>query len=64
MSKYDNNQLVQFIGVDNNMVPIIDFLKDCLQFDEKDEENINEFVWYVLGDGMKIDLEFEKIFKT
>ena len=64
MSKYDNNQLVQFIGVDNNMVPITDFWKDCLQFDEKDEENINEFVWYVLGDGMKIDLEFEKIFKT
>lgn len=64
ISKYDNNQLAQFIGVDNNMVPITDFLKEYLHIDEKEEDNINEFVGNVLGDGMKIDLAFEKLFKA
>ena len=26
------------------MVPITDFLKECIQIDEKDEDNINDFV--------------------
>lgn len=64
ISKYDNNKLAQFIGVDNNMIPITDFLKDFLKMDEKEEENINEFVENVLRDGMKIDLAFDKLFKS
>ena len=46
------------------MVPITDFLKECIQIDEKDEDNINDFVWNVLGDGLKIDKAFEKLFKS
>jgi hypothetical protein len=64
IKNYNNNQLAQFIGVDNNMVPITDFLKECIQIDEKDEDNINDFVGNVLGDGLKIDKAFEKLFKS
>ena len=58
---YNNNQLAQFIGVENNMVPITDFLKDCINIDRKDEDNIKDFVGNVFGDGMKIDMIFEKL---
>ena len=64
ISKYDNNKLAQFIGVENNIIPINDFLKDYLKMDEKEEDNINEFVGNVLGDGLKIDAAFEKLFKA
>ena len=64
IKNYNNNQLAQFIGVDDNMVPITDFLKECIQIDEKDEDNINDFVGNVLGDGLKIDKAFEKLFKS
>ena len=64
ISKYDNNKLAQFIGVENNMLPITDFLKDFLKMDEKEEENINGFVENVFRDGMKIDLAFDKLFKS
>jgi len=64
ISKYDNNQLAQFIGVDNNMLPITDFLKDFLKMDEKEEDNIKEFVENVFRDGMKIDMAFDKLFKS
>ena len=62
ISNYDNNKLAQFIGVDNNMIPITDFLKDFLKMDEKEEDNIQEFVENVFSDGMKIDLAFDKLF--
>ena len=58
---YNNNQLAQFIGVDNNMVPITDFLKDCINIERKDEDNIKDFVGNVLGDGAKIDLIFQNL---
>ena len=64
ISKYDNNQLAQFIGVDNNMIPITDFLKDFLKMDEKEENKIQDFVEKVFSDGMKIDFAFDKLFKT
>ena len=46
------------------MEPITDFLKKCIQLDEKDEDNIKDFVGNVLGDGLKIDKAFEKLFKS
>ena len=58
---YDNNKLAQFIGVDNNMIPITEFLKDVINIDEKEEENINEFVGNVLRNGIKIDLAFDQL---
>ena len=61
ISNYNNNQLAQFIGVENNIVPITDFLKDCIDINEKDEDNIKDFVGNVLGDVAKIDLAFEKL---
>ena len=61
ISNYNNNQLAQFIGVENNFVPITDFLKDCIDINEKDEDNIKDFVGNVLGDVAKIDLAFEKL---
>jgi hypothetical protein len=61
ISKYDNNQLAQFIGVDNNMVPITDFLKECIKIGRKDEDNIKDFVGNVLGDGAKIDMIFQNL---
>ena len=60
----NNNKLAQFIGVENNILPITDFLKDFLKMNEKEEENINEFVENVFRDGMKIDLAFDKLFKS
>ena len=61
ISNYNNNQLAQFIGVENNIVPITDFLKDCININEKEEDNIKDFVGKVLEDGIKIDLAFEKL---
>ena len=61
ISNYNNNQLAQFIGVENNVVPITDFLKDCIGINEKEEDNIKDFVGGVLEDVAKIDLAFEKL---
>ena len=61
ISNYNNNQLAQFIGVENNIVPITDFLKHCIDINEKDEDNIKDFVGGVLEDVAKIDLAFEKL---
>ena len=61
ISNYNNNQLAQFIGVENNVVPITDFLKDCIDINEKDEDNIKDFVGNVLRYVAKIDLAFEKL---
>ena len=62
ISNYDNNKLAQFIGVDKNIVPITDFLKDALNIEEKEETNIEEFTKSVFKDGLKIDLAFDKLF--
>ena len=62
ISNYDNNKLAQFIGVDKNIIPITDFLKNALKIDEKEETNIEEFTKSVFQDGLKIDLAFDKIF--
>ena len=61
INNYNNNQLAQFIGVENNIVPITNFLKDFIDINEKDEDNIKDFVGKVIGDGIKIDLAFEKL---
>ena len=42
-------------------MPITDFLKDCININEKEEDNIKDFVGKVLEDGIKIDLAFEKL---
>ena len=62
IKNYNNEQLEQFIGVNNNMIPITDFLKECIQIDEKYEDNINDFVANILADGLIIDKVFEKLF--
>ena len=64
ISNYDNNKLAQFIGVDKNMIPITDFLKDVLKIDEKEEKDIKEFAKSVFLDGLKIDLAFDKLFQS
>ena len=61
IKNYNDDQLAQFIGVENNMVPITDFLRDCININEKDEDNINDFVRNVLGDGLRIDKAFEDL---
>ena len=63
ISNYNNEQLAQFIGVDNNYIPITKFLTDVIKIDEKDEKDIKTFVWNVLGDGIAIDKAFDQIFK-
>ena len=63
ISNYDNNKLAQFIGVDKNIIPITDFLKDALKIDEKEETDLEEFTKSVFQDGLKFDLAFEKLFK-
>jgi len=64
ISNYDNNKLAQFIGVDKNMIPITDFLKDVLKIEEKEEKDIKEFAKSVFLDGLKIDLAFDKLFQS
>jgi Mg-chelatase subunit ChlD len=64
ISNYDNNQLAQFIGVDKNIIPITDFLKNALKLDEKEETSIEEFTKSVFQNTMKIDLAFDKLFKS
>ena len=36
INNYNNNQLAQFIGVENNIVPITTFLKDCIDINENE----------------------------
>ena len=64
IAKYNNEQLAQFIGVDNNMIPMSEFLQNVVQRDEKDENNIQEFVNNVMGDAIKIDDAFNKLFPS
>ena len=61
---YDNNKLAQFIGVDNNMIPITEFLNDAFKIDEKEEEDIQEFVGNVLSHGVRFDLAFDKLIES
>ena len=63
ISKFDNNQLAQFIGVENNFIPIYDFLKNVVKIEEKEETDIKEFVKNVFKDGIKIDMAWDKMFK-
>ena len=62
ISNYNNNQLAQFIGVENNFIPITQFLSDVIKIEEKDEKDIKTFVGNALGDGLMIDKAFEKLF--
>ena len=64
ITNYDNNRLAQFIGLDNNMIPLTDFLKDVIKIDEKDEENVHDFIGKVLGDGLKFDMAFDKLMES
>ena len=61
IAKYNNEQLAQFIGVDNNMIPMAEFLQNIVQRDEKEENNVKEFVSNVMGDAIKIDDAFNKL---
>ena len=62
ITKYDNNELAQFIGVWRNVTPIDDFLNKFLKIDKREEKNVNEFVNNVLKDEGRIDLALEKWF--
>ena len=62
ISKYNNDQLAQFIGVENNFISIDDFLKNVVKIDEKEKTDIKEFVKNVLKDGIKIDMAWDKMF--
>ena len=62
ITKYDNNELAQFIGVGNNVTPIEDFLNKYLKIDKREEKNVNDFVNNVLKDERRIDLALEKLF--
>ena len=61
ISKFNNEELAQYIGVENNMIPIEDFLK-IGKIGEKEEKNINEFFQNVWREASKIDSAFEKVF--
>ena len=61
---FNNTELAQFIGVENNMVQINEFLKDFININELDEDTINDFVGNTLENGMKIDLIFDNILKS
>ena len=62
ITKYDNNELAQFIGVGRNVTPIDDFLNKFLKIDKREEKNVNDFVNNVLQDEGRIDLALEKWF--
>ena len=63
ISKFNNEELAQYIGVENNMIPIEDFLK-IGKIGEKEEKNINEIFQNVWCDALKIDSAFEKVFSN
>ena len=62
IDNYDNQQLAQFIGVENNFLPITQFLTDVIKIPEEDETDIRNFVANALGDGLMIDKAFQKLF--
>ena len=64
INKYNNDQLAQFIGVDNiiERISMTDFLKKFIKTNEKEEKNVAEFVQNVLGDAKKIDNIFNNLY--
>ena len=62
ITRYDNNELAQFIGVGTNITPINDFLNKYLKIDNRQEKNVKDFSKNVFEDGVRIDLAFEKWF--
>ena len=62
ITRYDNNELAQFIGVGRNITPINDFLNNYLKIDKREEKNVKDFSKNVFEDGVRIDLAFEKWF--
>ena len=63
VSKFDYNQLAQFIGVENNIMSIKRYLKNIVKIDVKEESNIEEFIQDTLGNALKINLAWDKMFK-
>ena len=63
ISKYNDDQLTQFIGVENNIMSINRYLKNIVKIDVKEESNIEEFVQDTLGNALKINLAWDKMFK-
>ena len=64
VSKFDNNQLAQFIGFEDNIMHINDYLKNVVKIDEKEENNIEEFVQDTLGNALKINLAWDKMLNS
>ena len=55
INKFNNNQLAQFIGVDNNNMDITKLLKELLKIDDKDEDDISIAFQNVIKIGDKFD---------
>ena len=64
ISKYDNNQLAQFIKIDNDMKSITEYLNQKFELDKQKETNIDEFTKKVFNDVFKIDGGFDKFFNS
>ena len=64
IANYNNEQLAQYIGVDNNMIPMSEFLQNVVQRNVDDEKNIKDFINNVVGDAKKIDDAFNKLFPS
>ena len=56
VSKFDNQQLAQFIGVDNNNIPIEEFLRNIIKKkkDKNEENNIENFAFNIFKDFLQI----------
>ena len=64
ISKYNSNELAQFIRVDNDMIRITEYLNKKFELDKETEMNIDEFTKNVFTNIFKIDGGFEKFFNS
>ena len=63
VSKFDNQQLAQFIGVDNNNISMEDFLRNVIKkkSDKNEEKNTMEFAYNVFKDFLQAENDIDKI---
>ena len=63
ISKFDNQQLAQFIGVDNNNISMEEFLRNVIKkkSDKNEEKNTIEFAYNVFKDFLQAENDIDKI---